>query len=340
MRTNTGVLQQLESTNVTRVGFTEAAELAGPGILGPASVVLHSNNPVSLSYLSTRAQQLRSLSQRLPDVRRLGPTEFSRNGRYAMFTVVPSVDPESVAAERLVRRLRGIIAHALVGTHITGEIGGASATQLDEVEKIGSSMWKVVLAVVLISLVPLLLLLQSVALPFKAAIMNLLSVGAAYGVLVIVFQWGWLDSLLHYHSPGHVDTLVPPLLLAIVFGLSTDYEVFLLSRIRERWLECGDFRRSIAEGLTSSANTITGAAVIIVCVFAVFAGTGVPIIKEIGLGSAVAIGIDATLIRLALVPAVMTLLGNWSWWLPAGASRSTVLRRLGVWRPAKVMKGV
>lgn len=127
---------------------------------------------------------------------------------------------------------------------------------------------------------------------------------------------GWLDSLLNYHSPGHVDTLVPPLLLAVVFGLSTDYEVFLPSRIRERWLKSGDSQLAIAQGLSASARTITGAAAVIVCVFAVFVGTGIPIIKEIGLGSSFAIGIDATLIRLVLVPAVMTLLGEWSWWRP------------------------
>jgi uncharacterized membrane protein YdfJ with MMPL/SSD domain len=160
-------------------------------------------------------------------------------------------------------------------------------------------------------------LLRSAILPAKAVAMNLLSVGAAYGVLVIVFQWGWLDSLLHYHAPGHVDTLVPPLLLAIVFGLSTDYEVFLLSRIRERWLKSGDSRRSVAEGLSASARTITGAAAIIVCVFAVFVATGIPIIKEIGLGASVAIAIDSTLIRLVLVPATMALFGDFSWWLPA-----------------------
>ncbi len=316
LRTNTGVLQQLSPGNKTRVGFTEAAQLAGPGILGPASVVLHATAPTRRSYMTQRVNRLRAIAQRLTNVRRLGSTELSRNGRYATFTVVPSVDPESEAAELLVEHLRGAMAHALVGTGLTVDIGGASATQLDEVRKVGSSMWKVLVAVLMISLVPLTVLLRSAILPLKAVLMNLLSVGAAYGVLVIVFQWGWLDGLLDYRAPGHIDTLVPPLLLAIVFGLSTDYEVFLLSRIREKWLQSGDSRRAITEGLAVSATTITGAAAIIVCVFAVFVATGIPIIKEIGLGSALAIGIDATLIRLVLVPAVMTLLGDWSWWIP------------------------
>lgn len=212
--------------------------------------------------------------------------------------------------------LRKSLPRAVAGTPVAIAIGGASATQLDEVHEIGTSMWKIVLIVLAISLVPLAMLLRSAVLPVKAMVMNLLSVGAAYGVLVIVFQWGWLDSLLNYRAPGHIDTLVPPLLLAIALGLSTDYEVFLLSRIRERWLACGDSKRSVSEGLAASARTISGAAIIIVCVFGVFLGTGIPIIKEIGLGGAIAVGVDATLVRLALVPAVMTMLGDWSWWRP------------------------
>lgn len=320
MRTNTGVLQQLDPHNETRVGFTEVAQLAGPGILGPTSVVLHSVSASSRS-LNREVIHLRTIAQSIPNVRRLGTTEISHNARYATFTVIPSVNPESVSAERLVQQLRTSLTRALVGTKIVDYVGGASASQLDEVQSIRSSLWKVLLAVLVISLAPMTILLRSAILPFKAVIMNLLSVGAAYGILVVVFQWGWLDGLLDYHAPRHVDTLVPPLLLAIVFGLSTDYEVFLLSRIRERWLQSGNAQRAVVDGLTASGKTITGAAAIIVCVFAVFVGTGVPIIKEVGLGSAFAIGIDATLIRLILMPAVMTLLGNWSWWTPRWVHR-------------------
>ncbi len=140
-------------------------------------------------------------------------------------------------------------------------------------------------------------------------------------MLVIVFQWGWFDSLFHYHSPGGIYVLVPPLVLAIVFGLSMDYEVFLLARIREHWLRTGDSTQAVAEGLAASAGTISSAALILVCVFAVFVGTGLPIIKELGLGAAVAIGVDATLIRLILVPAAMALFGRWNWWLPRPLER-------------------
>jgi RND superfamily putative drug exporter len=160
-----------------------------------------------------------------------------------------------------------------------------------------------------------------VLLPLKAVAMNLLSVGAAYGVLVAVFQWGWLNGLLGVHQQGHLDALTPPLVLAVVFGLSMDYEVFLLTRVRERWQETGDSRLAVAQGLASSARTITSAALIMAAVFAVFVGTSIPSVEEIGLGNAVAVAIDATLVRLVLVPATMELLGDWNWWLPRPLAR-------------------
>jgi uncharacterized membrane protein YdfJ with MMPL/SSD domain len=175
--------------------------------------------------------------------------------------------------------------------------------------------------VVICSYLVLLVVLRSVLLPLKAVLMNLLSVGAAYGVLVAVFQYGWLDGLLGYDSLGYLQAVTPPLLLAIVFGLSMDYEVFLLSRIRERYMATGDNRRAVSEGLAASAKVISSAAVIMVVVFGTFALTGIPQIKEIGVGLAVAIALDATLVRLILVPATMELMGKWNWWLPKGLDR-------------------
>jgi len=151
--------------------------------------------------------------------------------------------------------------------------------------------------------------------------MNLLSIGAAFGVLVAVFQWGWLDGFAGFESAGALDTINLPLIVAVVFGLSMDYEVFLLSRIRERCLAHGDNRRAVAEGLASSAPTISSAALIMTCVFAVFVLTGVPSIKELGVGLAIAIALDATVVRLVLVPAAMQLMGRWNWWLPGWLDR-------------------
>jgi uncharacterized membrane protein YdfJ with MMPL/SSD domain len=167
----------------------------------------------------------------------------------------------------------------------------------------------------------LLVLLRSVLLPLKAVRMNLLSVAAAYGVLVAIFQWGWADGFLGFQSLGYIQAMTPPFLLAIVFGLSMDYEVFLLSRIRERHDATGDTRTAVVQGLRASAKTISSAALIMVAVFGVFALTGVPAIKEIGLGLSVAIALDATLVRLILVPATMEIMGKWNWWLPRPLAR-------------------
>ena len=220
----------------------------------------------------------------------------------------------------MVPRLRDELPQA-AGDSARVSLGGTSAAQDDIRTLVEGSMWKILLFVLGLSYLVLLVLLRSVILPLKAVVMNLLSVGAAYGVLVIVFQWGWLDGFLGFESLGYVDTLTPPLVLAVVFGLSMDYEVFLLSRIRERYDATGDTRRAVAEGLASSARTITSAALIMVAVFSIFVFTGVPSIKQIGLGNAVAIAVDATLVRLILVPTAMELLGRWNWYLPAWLDR-------------------
>ena len=199
-------------------------------------------------------------------------------------------------------------------------VGGYSAQQHDFTDLVSSNIWKIFLFVMVCSYLVLLLVLRSVILPLKAVLMNLLTVAAAYGVLVMFFQYGWFDWTGFDHL-GYVNLVTPPLLLAIVFGLSMDYEVFLLSRIRERYLATGDNRRSVAEGLQQSAKVISSAAIIMVVVFSIFATTGVPQVKEIGVGLAVAIALDATLVRLVLVPATMELMGNWNWWLPAWLDR-------------------
>jgi uncharacterized membrane protein YdfJ with MMPL/SSD domain len=202
-----------------------------------------------------------------------------------------------------------------------GLVSGLSAFNHDLNSEVGNDLWKLMALVLALSYLVLLFLLRSVLLPLKAVVMNLLSIGAAYGVIVVVFQWGWFDWT-GYHSLGHINTLNPALMLAITFGLAMDYEVFLLSRIRERYEATGDNRRAVAEGLAGSARIITSAATIMTVVFASFVMTGVPAIKEIGLGLAVAIAVDATITRLVLVPATMSLLGRWNWWLPGWLDRA------------------
>ncbi len=233
----------------------------------------------------------------------------------------PRAGSESDAARALVDRLRALAPTTRLVRVATVNVGGETARSQDVRRLIGGSMWKIILFVLGLSFLVLMGMLRSLVLPLKAVLMNLLSIGAAFGVLVAVFQWGWLDGLLGFEGKGALDTINVPLVFAVVFGLSMDYEVFLMSRIRERYMRHGDNERAVAEGLASSARTISSAALIMTCVFAVFALTGVPSIKELGLGSAVAIALDATLVRLILVPAAMKLLGPWNWWMPSWLDR-------------------
>ena len=224
---------------------------------------------------------------------------ISPDKHLAFIQVVPSTDPESDATYALVKRVRA--AERAGGAAVN--VGGASAQDHDFTDLISGSLWKIAVFVMIFSYIVLLFVLRSVLLPLKAVVMNLLSVGAAYGVLVIVFQWGWVDSVIGFDHLGYVNALTPPLLLAIVFGLSMDYEVFLLTP------DQGALRRAPATTAPPSpaawrdrAKTITSAALIMVAVFAIFALTGLPQVKQIGVGLAVAIFLDATLVRLVLVP--------------------------------------
>jgi len=313
-----GILDQLPKENEARVGFERAANVIGPGAVGRALVFVSlpdgggSSAPATVSP----AVELGRRIARDPGVAAVEPPLLSADGRSALLAVTPAADGESPSAKAMVERLRRD-----AGRGIKVEVGGVPAAQLDYENQIRNSMWRILLFVLVVSYTMLVVLLRSLVVPLKAIIVNLLSVGAAYGVLVVVFQWGWLDSVLGLDSPGHVDPTVPPIVLALVFGLSMDYEVFLLSRIRERFDTTGDNRTAVAEGLASSAGPITSAAAIMVAVFAAFVATGIPAIQMMGLGGAVAVTLDATLVRLVLVPATMTLLGDRNWWLPAGLAR-------------------
>jgi uncharacterized membrane protein YdfJ with MMPL/SSD domain len=319
MTTSTGTLQQLSKSNETRIGFTEAAKQEGPGALGPVVVTLEVKRDGDMASLRRWAAAFHSLASKLPGVRESSAVQVARSA--ATFFVVPITGPESAGAQRLVQRLRRSAAQLADTAAVRVAVGGAPGSLLDEEQAVRSSTWKVLAILLVTSFVILFAMLRSVLLPVKAVVMNLLSVGAAYGALVIIFQWGWLDTLFHYQAPGHIYTLVPPLVLAVVFGLSMDYEVFLLTRIRECWLTSGNARGAVAEGLEASARTIASAAFILVSVFAVFVGTGVPTIKELGVGAGVAVAVDATLIRLILVPATMELFGAWNWWMPRPLDR-------------------
>jgi RND superfamily putative drug exporter len=312
-----GALRQFPADNETRVGTELAAKQVPAGASAPTLIIADFKGDVDRGVVDKYVATLKATD----GVADVADPVLSDDGRAALIRLTPAQDPESQATLALVERLRAEGGKASgIDKLATVDVGGASAQTRDFTHQISGGMWKIFLFVLICSYLVLLVVLRSVVLPLKAVLMNLLTVGAAYGVLVIVFQYGWLDWT-GFESLGYVNAITPPLLLAIVFGLSIDYEVFLLSRIRERYLATGDNRRGVAEGLQGSAKVISSAAIIMVVVFAVFAGTGVPQIKEIGVGLSVAIALDATLVRLVLVPATMELMGEWNWWLPKWLDR-------------------
>jgi uncharacterized membrane protein YdfJ with MMPL/SSD domain len=303
METKNGALDQFPRDHEVVRGFEAASELAGAGSASPVQVVAQAREPAAAE---AAAAPLRSALAREPGIAEVAEPVPSRDGRSVLLVAQTRDDPESAAAKATVERLRAALPPA-AGGDVRVDVGGVTASQVDLDDLISGGMWKILLFLLGLSYVVLLVLLRSVVLPAKAVLMNLLSVGASFGVLTLVF--------------GEVDTLTPPLVLAVVFGLSMDYEVFLLTRIRERYEATGDTRLAVAQGLAASARTITSAALIMVAVFAVFIATGVPSIQQIGLGTAVAIALDATLVRLILVPATMELLGRWNWYLPRPLAR-------------------
>jgi uncharacterized membrane protein YdfJ with MMPL/SSD domain len=314
LKWGTAALGQLPKDNETRIGFEQAAKAAGPGSLGPVLVVADAGNgTVDAAALAN----FKAAIEKTPGVAKVSDPVTSADKHAVLLNITPTTDPESEQAAALVKRLRDPSGPASTLTGVTVNVGGAAAQNHDFSDLISGSLWKILVFVLAFSYIVLFFLLRSVLLPLKAVIMNLLSVAAAYGVLVVVFQYGWTDSLIGFDHLGYVNALTPPLLLAIVFGLSMDYEVFLLSRIKERYHATGDNRTAVAQGLAASAKTISSAAIIMVAVFSIFALTGLPQVKEIGVGLAVAIFLDATLVRLVLVPATMELMGKWNWWLPS-----------------------
>ncbi len=200
------------------------------------------------------------------------------------------------------------------------DVGGPTALIKDFDDRVSATQPLVFGFVALIAFVMLLISIRSVFLAFKGVLMTVLSVAAAYGSLVAVFQWGWLEEL-GFKPISSLDSTIPPLVLAMTFGLSMDYEIFLLTRIRERFLQTKNTRDAVAYGVSTSARTITSAALIMIAVFIGFAFAGMPLVAQLGVACAVAIAVDATVVRLVLVPALMAMFDEWNWWLPRWLAR-------------------
>jgi RND superfamily putative drug exporter len=246
--------------------------------------------------------------------------DVSKHGQAAVFTAISKTAPSADSTEEVVRKLRdNVVPNALKGSKTKAYVGGQTAGFIDLASKISDKLLSVIVIVVLLAFLLLTFAFRAFVIAATAGLMNLLSVAASYGVLTAVFQWGWGVELLGLDHSTPIVSYVPLIMFAILFGLSMDYQVFLLSRVRERYLETHDNQHSVIDGLSVSARVITSAALIMVAVFGSFILNGDPTVKEFGVGLAVAIALDATVVRCLLVPAVMVLLGRVNWWFPGWA---------------------
>jgi len=298
----------------TRQAYDLLAEGFGPGFNGPLVVAADLHGP----HAQPGIARLNGRLSQVPGVASVSPPAINAARDAAVIIVYPTTAPQSAQTASLVRQLRDqVIPQVTADSGVTAFVGGETAAGADTSVYLSGRLPWVIGMVVLLAFGLLMMLFRSIAIPVKAAAMNLLSMGAAYGVIVAVYQWGWLASIFGVSRTGPIDPWIPLMMFTVVFGLSMDYEVFLLSRMREEWLRSGDNSRAVASGLASTARVITAAAAIMVCVFGSFViGDPVRILGVFGLGLAVAVLIDATVVRMVLVPAVMQLLGSANWWLP------------------------
>jgi heme transporter len=315
------LLRQFDSSHEIRAGVAGASQALGPGALGPIQVTV--SFPDGGASAPEHTQTLAAIRQRMteaPHITSVTPPQFADDNSSALLSAVLSVDPEDMGARQSVDWMRAQLPKVPNEGLAHVDVGGPTALIKDFDDRVSVTEPFVLLFVATIAFVMLLLSIHSVFLAFKGVIMTLLSVAAAYGSLVMVFQWGWLKDLGFAHISS-IDSTVPPLVLAMTFGLSMDYEIFLLTRIRERFLHTGNTRDAVAYGVSTSARTITSAALIMIAVFIGFAFAGMPLVAEIGVACAVAIAVDATVVRLILVPALMAMFAQWNWWLPSWLRR-------------------
>jgi RND superfamily putative drug exporter len=280
----------------------------GPGSNGPLAVVVqvHAGDQSTLSGLQSDLAKT-------ADVASVSAPTTNSAGTTAVLTVVAKSAPQDAATTDLVDRIRTDV---LPASHLDASLTGTTPGYVDFTERVSQRLPWLIGVVVLLAFVLLTIAFRSLAIAVKAAVLNILSVGASYGVIVAVFGWQWGSGLLGIHESLPVPAFVPMLMFAIVFGLSMDYEVFLLSRIREAYSATRDARRSVAAGIGGTARVISTAAAIMVVVFLSFVLDPDPTIKMLAVGMAAAVLVDATVVRMLLVPAVMALLGDRAWWLP------------------------
>jgi RND superfamily putative drug exporter len=302
-----------------RAAYDALSEGFGPGANGPLTVVVPAPATGDIGQLS---DALHSALARTPGVASVSPARPTQDNALLVATVIPAYSPSDARTDQLARTLQDTtLPGVLSARHTRGYVTGNTAGQLYFRDEVADHLPVIIAVVIACALILLLAGFRSVAVAVKAAVLNLLSIGAAYGVVVAVFQWGWGGSLLGVGEKVPVESYVPMMMFAIVFGLSMDYEVFLLSRVREAWLSTQDNSASVAAGLAATARVITCAALIMTSVFLAFLLSTSVVIKMLALGLGVSVIIDATVIRLFVVPAAMFLLGRANWWLPAWLDR-------------------
>ena len=313
--------RQFEATHEVRGGVNAAAEALGAGALGPVRVLVTfpDGNAASAPVKEPTLDAVRQKMAQAPNIVSVSPPMFGDDYRSALLSAVLSVDPEDMAARETVDWMREQLPRA-PGVDARVDVGGPTALIKDFDDRVSATQPLVFGFVALIAFIMLLISIRSVFLALKGVLMTVLSVAAAYGSLVAVFQWGWLEAL-GIKPIASLDSTIPPLVLAMTFGLSMDYEIFLLTRIRERFLQTRNTRDAVAYGVSTSARTITSAALIMIAVFTGFAFAGMPLVAQLGVACAVAIAVDATVVRLVLVPALMAMFAEWNWWLPGWLAR-------------------
>jgi len=304
-----------------RRAYDLMSDAFGPGSNGPLTVVIDQTSVPSdqRSSLATQAQKSLTDVQGAATSTQLTPTQ---DGDVLVGTVYSKEAPQNADTTDLTNRLVDeTLPQAVSGTDAKGYVTGTTAAQVDFRDIVAERLPLIIAVVVALAFLIILMVFRGLLVALKAAVLNVLSIAASYGVVVAVFQWGWGGPALGVSGKVPIESYVPMMMFAIIFGLSMDYEIFLLSRVHEAWLRTGDAKASVAHALEITARVITCAALIMVSVFAAFIVSDNIVVKMLGLGLAVSVLIDATVVRLLLVPAVMTLLGRHAWWTPRWLDR-------------------
>jgi RND superfamily putative drug exporter len=317
------------SSSTTYQAYQLLAKGFGPGFNGPLEVVGQVNSPAD----QTRFAAFLTAARNEPGVAGVTPPQLSPNGEAEVADVFPTTGPEDAATTTVLDRLRAGVPQAEADSTLAIYIGGTTAANQDYSQVTSSKLPQFVAEVVGLSFLLLAIVFRSLLIPLVASIMNLLSFGVALAFMTAAFQFGWGKSLLGFGAAGPIEAWIPALMFAVLFGLSTDYEVFLISRMHEEWTLSGDNKRAVIRGQAETGRVITAASLIMILVFVAFILTGQEAIMQIGLGFAAAIFVDAYVIRTVLVPAIMHMLGRANWWLPGWLDRT--LPRLHV-EPAEL----